>query len=148
MASKSTKAGRLISKRPRAAPAGFPDHRGRRPDCCKKPLTCCPAEAVLPDGRTPADSATVRVVFIVGPDKQLKLSMTYPMNVGRNFAEVLRALDALQTAARENHRDHLQTGPWARMLWCQCRYRTKTRLPNTGQSTKSYPILRMAKLPS
>ncbi|MGJ7458590.1 peroxiredoxin [Halomonas sp. MA07-2] len=57
-----------------------------------------PAEAYLPDGRTPADSATVRTVFIIGPDKQLKLSMTYPMNVGRNFGEVLRALDALQTA--------------------------------------------------
>lgn len=57
-----------------------------------------PADAYLPDGRTPADSATVRSVFIIGPDKQLKLSMTYPMNVGRNFAEVLRALDALQTA--------------------------------------------------
>lgn len=56
----------------------------------------------MPDGRTPAHSATVRSVFIVGPDKQLKLSMTYPMNVGRNFAEVLRALDGLQTAAREN----------------------------------------------
>jgi thioredoxin-dependent peroxiredoxin len=41
----------------------------------------------------------VRSVFIIGPDKQLKLSMTYPMNVGRNFAEVLRALDGLQTAA-------------------------------------------------
>ncbi|WNK19963.1 peroxiredoxin [Halomonas piscis] len=58
-----------------------------------------PAEAYLPDGRTPADSATVRSVFIIGPDKQLKLSMTYPMNVGRNFSEILRALDALQTAA-------------------------------------------------
>ena len=58
-----------------------------------------PAEAYLPDGRTPADSATVRSVFIIGPDKQLKLSMTYPMTVGRNFAEVLRALDGLQTTA-------------------------------------------------
>jgi alkyl hydroperoxide reductase subunit AhpC len=38
----------------------------------------------------------VRSVFIIGPDKKLKLSMTYPMSVGRNFAEVLRALDALQ----------------------------------------------------
>lgn len=56
-----------------------------------------PAEAYLPDGRTAADSATVRSVFIIGPDKQLKLSMTYPMSVGRNFTEVLRALDALQT---------------------------------------------------
>ncbi|MEM6999187.1 MAG: peroxiredoxin [Pseudomonadota bacterium] len=59
-----------------------------------------PAEAYLPDGRTPADSATVRSVFIIGPDKQLKLSMTYPMTVGRNFGEILRALDALQIAAK------------------------------------------------
>ena len=63
-----------------------------------KQFDMLPADAYLPDGRTPADSATVRSVFIIGPDKQLKLSMTYPMNVGRNFAEVLRALDALQTA--------------------------------------------------
>ena len=64
-----------------------------------KAFDMLPAEAYLPDGRTPADSATVRSVLIVGPDKQLKLSMTYPMTVGRNFAEILRALDALQTTA-------------------------------------------------
>ncbi|MEM7295821.1 MAG: peroxiredoxin [Pseudomonadota bacterium] len=64
-----------------------------------KAFDMLPAEYVLPDGRTPADSATVRSVFIIGPDKQLKLSMTYPMTVGRNFAEIVRALDALQTAA-------------------------------------------------
>ncbi len=63
-----------------------------------KAFDMLPAEAYLPDGRTPADSATVRSVFIIGPDKQLKLSMTYPMTVGRNFAEVLRALDALQVS--------------------------------------------------
>ncbi|MBA6411998.1 peroxiredoxin [Parahaliea sp. F7430] len=56
-----------------------------------------PAEAYLPDGRTPADSATVRTVFIIGPDKKIRLTMTYPMSVGRNFAEILRALDAIQT---------------------------------------------------
>jgi len=66
-----------------------------------KAFDMLPAEAYLPDGRTPNDSATVRAVFIIGPDKKLKLSMTYPMNVGRNFAEVLRALDGLQTAAKE-----------------------------------------------
>ncbi len=55
-----------------------------------------PAEAYLPDGRTAADSASVRSVFIVSPDKKVQLIMTYPMSVGRNFAEVLRALDALQ----------------------------------------------------
>ncbi|WP_322895032.1 MULTISPECIES: peroxiredoxin [unclassified Yoonia] len=64
-----------------------------------KAFDMLPADAYLPDGRTPNDSATVRAVFIIGPDKKLKLSMTYPMNVGRNFAEVLRALDGLQTAA-------------------------------------------------
>ncbi|MFV0408872.1 MAG: peroxiredoxin [Paracoccus sp. (in: a-proteobacteria)] len=55
-----------------------------------------PADAYLPDGRTPADSATVRTVFIIGPDKKVRLMMTYPMSVGRNFAEILRALDAVQ----------------------------------------------------
>ena len=63
-----------------------------------KAFDMLPAEAYLPDGRTPNDSATVRSVFIIGPDKKLKLSMTYPMTVGRNFAEVLRALDGLQTS--------------------------------------------------
>ncbi len=67
-----------------------------------KAFDMLPAEAYMPDGRTPNDSATVRAVFIIGPDKKLKLSMTYPMNVGRNFAEVLRALDALQTAAKNS----------------------------------------------
>lgn len=61
-----------------------------------KAFDMLPAEAYLPDGRTAADSASVRSVFIISPDKKLQLSMTYPMSVGRNFAEVLRALDALQ----------------------------------------------------
>ena len=55
-----------------------------------------PANAYLPDGRTAADSATVRTVFIIGPDKKVRLMMTYPMSVGRSFAEILRALDAVQ----------------------------------------------------
>lgn len=66
-----------------------------------KEFDMLPAEAYMPDGRTPADSATVRSVFIIGPDKQLKLSMTYPMTVGRNFAEILRALDGLQTSVNK-----------------------------------------------
>ena len=66
-----------------------------------KAFDMLPAEAYLPDGRTPADSQTVRSVFIIGPDKKLKLSMTYPMTVGRNFAEVLRALDGLQLTGSE-----------------------------------------------
>ncbi len=55
-----------------------------------------PADAYLPDGRTPADTATVRSVYIIAPNKKVQLIMTYPMSVGRNFAEVLRALDGLQ----------------------------------------------------
>jgi len=56
-----------------------------------------PADHYLPsEGRTPANSATVRTVYIIGPDNKIKLTMTYPMSVGRNFAEILRALDAVQ----------------------------------------------------
>ena len=80
------------------AAAGFPIIADEGLEISKA-FDMLPAEAYLPDGRTPADSATVRSVFIIGPDKQLKLSMTYPMTVGRNFAEVLRALDGLQTSA-------------------------------------------------
>ena len=55
-----------------------------------------PAGAYMPDNRTPANSATVRTVFIIGPDKKVRLTMSYPMSVGRNFAEIMRALDAVQ----------------------------------------------------
>ena len=52
-------------------------------------------------GRTPADNATVRNVYVVGPDKAIKLMITYPMSTGRNFDEILRAIDSLQLTA--NH---------------------------------------------
>jgi alkyl hydroperoxide reductase subunit AhpC len=51
-------------------------------------------------GRTAATNATVRTVFIVGPDKKIKLSLVYPMTTGRNFDEVLRVLDSMQLTAR------------------------------------------------
>ena len=53
-------------------------------------------------GRTPADNATVRSVFLIGPDKKIRLILTYPMSAGRNFDEVLRVLDAIQLAASHN----------------------------------------------
>ncbi|MBU6160102.1 MAG: redoxin domain-containing protein, partial [Myxococcales bacterium] len=59
-----------------------------------------PAEAYLPDGRTANDSATVRTTFIIGPDKKIRLMLIYPMTVGRNFDEILRALDAVQLSDR------------------------------------------------
>lgn len=51
------------------------------------------------EGRTPAANATVRSVFVVGPDKRIKLMLTYPMTTGRNFDEILRVLDAMQLSA-------------------------------------------------
>jgi thioredoxin-dependent peroxiredoxin len=55
-----------------------------------------------PTSRTPADNATVRNVFVVGPDKKIKLILVYPMTTGRNFDEVLRVIDSLQLTA--NHK--------------------------------------------
>jgi alkyl hydroperoxide reductase subunit AhpC len=54
------------------------------------------------EGRTAADNATVRTVFIIGPDKKIKMMMVYPMSTGRNFDEVLRVLDSLQLTAKHN----------------------------------------------
>jgi len=60
-----------------------------------------PAEAgETSEGRTPADNATVRSVFIIGPDKKVKAMLTYPMSSGRNFDEVLRLLDSCQLTAK------------------------------------------------
>ncbi|PSJ65728.1 peroxiredoxin [Kumtagia ephedrae] len=52
------------------------------------------------EGRTPADNATVRSVFVVGPDKKIKLILSYPMTTGRNFDEILRAIDSIQLTAK------------------------------------------------
>jgi hypothetical protein len=59
-----------------------------------------PAEAgTTSEGRTAANNATVRTVFVVGPDKKIKLMLVYPMSTGRNFDEVLRVLDSMQLTA-------------------------------------------------
>ncbi|UUX94908.1 peroxiredoxin [Aquabacterium sp. J223] len=52
------------------------------------------------EGRTPANNATVRSVFVIGPDKRIKLQLTYPMTTGRNFDEILRVLDSMQLTAK------------------------------------------------
>src|SRR5260221_2421751 len=53
-------------------------------------------------GRTAQDNATIRSVFIIGPDKKVKAMLTYPMSSGRNFDEVLRLLDSIQLTAKHN----------------------------------------------
>jgi alkyl hydroperoxide reductase subunit AhpC len=52
------------------------------------------------EGRTPANNATVRTVFLIGPDKKIKLQLIYPMSTGRNFKEILRALDSIQLTTK------------------------------------------------
>jgi alkyl hydroperoxide reductase subunit AhpC len=52
------------------------------------------------EGRTPMDNATVRTVFVIGPDKKIRLTLAYPMTTGRNFDEILRAIDSMQLTAK------------------------------------------------
>ena len=59
-----------------------------------------PADEVGADGRTAANNATIRSVFVIGPDKKIKMTLTYPMSTGRNFDEILRALDSIQLTAK------------------------------------------------
>ncbi len=53
------------------------------------------------EGRTAVDNATARSVFLIGPDKKIKATLTYPMSTGRNFDEILRLLDSCQLTAKE-----------------------------------------------
>jgi thioredoxin-dependent peroxiredoxin len=52
------------------------------------------------EGRTPANNATVRTVYVVGPDKKIKMMLSYPMSTGRNFDEILRVIDSLQLTSK------------------------------------------------
>src|SRR5690242_8703937 len=58
-------------------------------------------EGTTSEGRTSANNATVRTVFIIGPDKKIKLTLSYPMSTGRNFDEILRALDSIQLTVKQ-----------------------------------------------
>ncbi|KAA9006018.1 peroxiredoxin [Histidinibacterium aquaticum] len=112
-----------------------------------KAFDMLPAEAYLPDGRTPADSATVRSVFIIGPDKKLKLTMTYPMTVGRNFAEVLRAVDALQTSTKEGVATPADWVPGQDVI-VPVAVSDEDAIAKYGSIDTVLPYLRKAKLPA
>lgn len=112
-----------------------------------KAFDMLPAEFYLPDTPTPADSATVRSVFIIGPDKRVKLTMTYPMTVGRNFGEILRALDALQLTARE---EVSTPANWeiGKDVVVRPTMTTEVAEETYGAVTAPLPYLRMVKDPS
>ncbi|WP_204112787.1 peroxiredoxin [Shimia biformata] len=110
-----------------------------------KAFDMLPAGYYLPENPTPADSQTVRSVFIIGPDKQLKLSMTYPMNVGRNFAEVLRALDGLQTAASKGVATPANWTPGADVV-IPVAVSDADAKEKFGEFTTHFPYLRTTKL--
>ena len=82
-------------------------HRVDYPLIGDKDLKVAKLYDMLPDdagdssaGRTPADNATVRSVYVIGPDKKIKLILTYPMTTGRNFDEILRSIDSIQLTAK------------------------------------------------
>ena len=76
-------------------PIGDPELKSPTP-------TASPSSRRTCEGRTAADNAAVRTVFVVGPDKKIKLTLAYPMSTGRNFDEVLRVLDSLQLTAKHS----------------------------------------------
>ena len=92
--SESHARGSPTSRKPRARRSttrSSPTTTSRSPNFAEEPGTS--------EGRTAATNQTVRSVFVIGPDKKIKLTLTYPMSTGRNFDEILRVLDSMQLTA-------------------------------------------------
>jgi alkyl hydroperoxide reductase subunit AhpC len=100
-----------------------------------------PAEAgTSSEGRTPADNATVRNVYVIGPDKKVKLIIAYPMTTGRNFDEVLRVLDSLQLTAKHQVATPVnwQNGDDVIITAAVSDEAAKTKFPEGWKSPKPY----------
>jgi thioredoxin-dependent peroxiredoxin len=108
-----------------------------------------PAEAgTSSEGRTPADNATVRSVFIIGPDKKVKAMLTYPMSTGRNFDEVLRLLDSCQLTGKHNVATPVNWRPGEDVIIppSVSDEQAKAKFPNGWKTLK--PYLRVVKQPT
>src|SRR5919199_2230497 len=108
-----------------------------------------PAEAGdSSDGRTPADNATVRSVFVIGPDKKIKAMLTYPMSTGRNFDEVLRLLDSCQLTGKHNIATPVNWKPGEDVIIPPTisDEQAKTKFPDGWKTLK--PYLRYVKQPT
>jgi alkyl hydroperoxide reductase subunit AhpC len=92
------------------------------------------------EGRTAADNATVRTVFVIGPDKRIKLMLSYPMSTGRNFDEVLRVLDSLQLTAQHRVATPVnwQPGEDVIILTSVSDEEAKQRFPDGWRAPKPY----------
>jgi alkyl hydroperoxide reductase subunit AhpC len=92
------------------------------------------------EGRTPADNATVRSVFVIGPDKKIKAMLTYPMSTGRNFDEVLRLLDSCQLTAKHTVATPVNWKPGEDVIIppSVSDEQAKTKFPNGWKALKPY----------
>jgi len=107
-----------------------------------------PADAgTTSEGRTPVQNATVRTVFVVGPDKKIKLLLSYPMSTGRNFDEVLRVLDSLQLTSKHALATPVNWKPGDDIVIppAMSEEEAKKKFPNGWKTLK--PYLRMAPPP-
>ena len=100
------------------------------------------------EGRTAADNATARSVFVIGPDKKVKAMLTYPMSTGRNFNEVMRLLDSIQLTAKHSVATPVnwQSGDDCIILPAVSDEDAKKKFPNGWKSPK--PYLRIVAQPS
>ena len=107
-----------------------------------------PADACnTSEGRTPAYNATVRTLFVIGPDKRIKLTLIYPMSTGRNFDEILRALDSIQLNAKTRLATPVNWNPGDDVVISAAISddEAKTLFPEGWKTPK--PYLRIAKQP-